>query len=245
MGFKLFSKKKAAPVVPCNRIESFETIMKIRQNIENQEKREALLVGRMQKLADEAKVKMAKGDKKGAIFAMKKRKLHETELAKIDNVKMTLETQAISLEGAASNVDTYNVMQTGSTTMKSIRKAFGIDKVDQMFDNMKDEMELHQEVNHAFTQPIDPTFADDDELLAELNALEKEGSNAAAAFSWPTMSSTKPTSPQPVKASSQTKEKKSRLALFEWETVERNAKEGRWRFCKELQYNPANSKKTI
>ena len=40
---------------------------------------------------------MAKGDKKGALFCMKRKKLYEAEADKIQNVKMTLETQVINL----------------------------------------------------------------------------------------------------------------------------------------------------
>ena len=52
-------------------------------------------------MVKEAKVKMAKGDKKAALFAMKRKKLYEAEVDKIQNVKMTLETQVINLESAA------------------------------------------------------------------------------------------------------------------------------------------------
>merc|ERR1712137_213165 len=119
-----------------------------------------------------AKKKMAKGDKKGALFCMKRKKLYETEIDKIQNVKMTLETQVINLESAAQNAETYKAMQAGTTTMKKIRNDVGIDQVDDVMDNIKEEMEMAQEINSAMAQSVDPILADDDELLAELNALE-------------------------------------------------------------------------
>jgi charged multivesicular body protein 4A/B len=99
-----------------------------------------------------------------ALFAMKRKKLFEQEVDKIQNVKMTLETQVINLESAAQNAETYKAMAAGSNTMKKIRQDVGIDKVDDMMDQIKEEME--------FAMPIDPYMADDDELLNELNALE-------------------------------------------------------------------------
>ena len=39
-------------------------------------------------------------------------------------------------------------------------------------DQIKEEMELAQEINQAISQPVDPLMTDEDELLEELNALE-------------------------------------------------------------------------
>ena len=68
---------------------------------------------------------MSKGDKRGALFAMKKRKMYDAEVAKIENVKMTLETQIISLEGATQNIETVQAMKSGNGAMQGIRKLFG------------------------------------------------------------------------------------------------------------------------
>ena len=118
---------------------------------------------------------MARGDKKGALFAMKRKKMYEAEAEKICNVKMTLETQAISLESAHQNAETFAAMKTGTQTMKQIRKDVGIERVDDIMDDMKEEMELANEVNSAIAQSVDPFMADDDDLLAELEELESAG----------------------------------------------------------------------
>ena len=57
----------------------------------------------------------------GALFAMKRKKLHDAELAKIENVKMTLETQVINLESASQNKDTFIAMKEGKNAMSKIR----------------------------------------------------------------------------------------------------------------------------
>ena len=103
---------------------------------------------------------------------MKRKKLFEAEIEKIQNVKMTLETQVINLESAAQNAETFKAMAAGSNTMKKIRQDVGIEKVDEMMDEIKEEMELADEINQAIAAPVDPFLADEDELLAELNELE-------------------------------------------------------------------------
>ena len=103
---------------------------------------------------------------------MKRKKLYEAEVEKIQNVKMTLETQVINLESAAQNAQTFQALQQGSKTMQKIRTEVGIEQVDDVMDQIKEEMELAQEINQAISQPVDPLMTDEDELLEELNALE-------------------------------------------------------------------------
>ena len=110
----------------------------------------------------------------GALFAMKRKKLYEKEMDKIQNVKMTLETQVINLESAAQNADTFKAMHSGTSAMKKIRNDVGIDKVDDMMDDIREEMEMANEISDAIAQPVDPLVADEDELLAELEELEAE-----------------------------------------------------------------------
>lgn len=148
------------------------TIVKLRESIATQEKREEHLQKKIEQVVADAKKKMAKGDKKGALFAMKRKKMFEAEFDKIQNVKMTLETQVINLESAAQNAETFKAMEQGSKTMKKIRTEVGIEKVDEVMDEIKEEMELAQEINEAIAQPVD-TLVDEDELLAELNELEQ------------------------------------------------------------------------
>lgn len=108
----------------------------------------------------------------GALFCMKRKKLYEAEADKIQNVKMTLETQVINLESAAQNAETFKAMEAGNKTMKKIRTEVGIEQVDDMMDEIKEEMELANEINNAIAQPVDPLLTDEDELLEELNELE-------------------------------------------------------------------------
>jgi chromosome segregation ATPase len=103
---------------------------------------------------------------------MKRKKLYESEAEKIQNVKMTLETQVISLESAAQNAQTFAALSQGSKTMQKIRTEVGIDQVDDVMDGIKEEMELANEINNAMAQSVDPFMTDEDELLEELNMLE-------------------------------------------------------------------------
>merc|ERR1712003_126054 len=150
------------------------TIVTLRQSIVTQDKREEHMGRKIDQVIDEAKKKMAKGDKKGALFAMKRKKMFEKEIEKIQNVKMTLETQAMGLESAAQNATTFNAMAQGNKTMKKIRKDVGVEKVDDIMDDIREEMEHANEVNEAM-QSMDPFLMDEDELLEELQEMEMNG----------------------------------------------------------------------
>ena len=108
----------------------------------------------------------------GALYAMKRKKLYEAEQEKIQNVKFTLETQVINLESAQQNAQTFQALKSGNTAMQNIRNEVGIEQVDDVMDEIKEEMEMAQEINQAIAQPVDPLMTDEDELLEELNALE-------------------------------------------------------------------------
>lgn len=151
-----------------------DAIIRLRTAVETQEKRENHLQKKIDNMVIEAKEKMAKGDKKGAMFALKRKKMYEGEMEKICNVKMTLETQVMNLESAAQNADTFNAMKSGTKTMKKIRTDLGIDKVDDLMDDIREEMDTAKDISDAMAQPIDGMY-DEDELLSELADLENMG----------------------------------------------------------------------
>ena len=161
------------------------TIVQLRESILNAEKREEHLERKIEATVQDAKTKLARGNKKSALFAMKRKKLYQAELDKLENVKMTLETQAIQLESAAHNQETFRAMESGNTTMARLRRAFGIDKVDTLMEDIREEMDLATEVNGAIGTPLDPYMEDDQDLLAELEALDDSPKQTSAAFSMP------------------------------------------------------------
>ena len=120
----------------------------------------------------QAKTKMSKGDKKGALFLMKRKKAYEQEIDKIQNVRFTLETQVMNLESATQNAETFKAMQEGSKTMQKLRQDVSVEQADEIMDAIREEIEMAQEINDAIAQPVDGLLADDEELLAELQQLE-------------------------------------------------------------------------
>jgi len=157
-----------------SRATTANTVVNLRENIATQEKREQHLERKIEQSVTEAKTKMAKKDKKGALFAMKRKKLYEAEVDKIANIKMTLETQVMNLESAAQNAETFKAMNAGKSAMTGIRQDTNIDTVDDLMDEIKEEMEMADEISNALAQPVDPLLTDEYDLLAELQELEAD-----------------------------------------------------------------------
>jgi charged multivesicular body protein 4A/B len=131
--------------------------------------RELFLAKKIVDVLQDAKNKKLGGDTRAALFAMKKKKLYESEIEKIQNVKMTLETQIFHVESSVYNAATVSAMSDGAKTMKKIHAEVGVDKIEDILDEIREEAEIGQELNNALGQQLDPV--DDDELLAELEEL--------------------------------------------------------------------------
>ena len=89
-------KKKEVKKAP----SSEEAMKSINMQIDHTEKRQMVLENKKTTLVQEAlKCKKAKNNR-GAIMALKKKKLIEQEMNKIDGMKVLLEQQKLQLEGS-------------------------------------------------------------------------------------------------------------------------------------------------
>lgn len=184
----LFGKKKAAAPTP----SPLESITKLRETLNVLEKREEFVQKKIDTVLAEAKVKAQKSDKKGALFALKKKKLYEEEITKLQGTKLTLETQIMALESATINVETLNAMKNATGTMKALHGNIDADAVDDLMADLQEERDIHNAISEAISRPGMEMF-DDEELnaeLAELEALEEEEVAAPVASKQPASNQT-------------------------------------------------------
>jgi charged multivesicular body protein 4A/B len=169
----LFGKKKpsAAPVpLPV------DTIKMLRDNLLVLEKREEHILKKIDGALAEARMKSSKKDKNGALFALKRKKMYEAEVSKLQGARITLDSQILALESAAVNIETFKAMKSGANAMKGMRGDIDSDKVDDMMDEIQEEKDIHDAISEAISRPGQDLF-DDEELLeelAELDALDLE-----------------------------------------------------------------------
>lgn len=166
-------KQQATTPAPKANIDVASSIMNIRQTIDTLEKRENFMQKKIEDQVKEAKVRLKKGDKPGAMYCMKKKKMYEGEITKLNGARMTLERQQLALESQATTMDAYNAMRQGNQTMQAQRGRVDAEAVEEEMENIREEIETSNEIANAIGQPIDDEF-DEAELLAELNDFEQE-----------------------------------------------------------------------
>ncbi|EGV63948.1 ESCRT-III subunit protein snf7 [Yamadazyma tenuis] len=106
--------------------------------------------------------------------ALKRKKGYETNLMKIENQIDTLETQLTAIEGANLNLETMKAMKQGATAMKQIHGEYDIDKVETTMDDIREQVELADEISEAISRPVGNDYVDEDELDEELAMLQQE-----------------------------------------------------------------------
>lgn len=171
----LFGKKKQqASAAPAP--SPMDTIKILRDNLVVLEKREEHIQKKIEQALLEAKAKSQKKDKNGALFALKRKKMYEAEIAKLQGARITLDSQILALESAAVNIETFRAMKAGANTMKTMRGDIDADKVDDIMDEIQEEKDVHDAISEAISRPGQDMFNDEEllEELAELDALEME-----------------------------------------------------------------------
>lgn len=163
-------KKKEKPANP---EEALNTINKLRGTLEDLDKRQKVLEAKARNELETAKEKNRQKDKRGALYSLKKKKMYEAEVAKLDASKMNLEQQIFMIEGAHTNTSVFESMRTAQATIANQHRNITVEQVDELRDQMEEHQQLQEEIADALTQPMGNLMnMDDDELMDELNQLE-------------------------------------------------------------------------
>ncbi|ORY27435.1 Snf7-domain-containing protein [Naematelia encephala] len=151
-----------------------DAIVGLRQQLLMLEKKEEFL---QKKIDEEMKKARANAttNKRLATAALRQKKAHENELDRIAGTRLTLETQVNAIESANLNAETMVAMKKGADALKGIHSSLKVEKVDQTMDAIREQMDLTNEISDAISNPVGMgNQIDEDELTAELEALEQE-----------------------------------------------------------------------
>ena len=153
-----------------------KAIVDLREHINLLTKRQSHLQTQILNQENEAKQFLHRGNKTLAKNALKKKKIYEAQLSKLDGTIESLEQQLFSIESASLNLETMRAMKQGATAMKAIHGSLNIDKVDATMDEIREQVELGEEISEAISKPmfVTGTEIDEDELDEELDLLAAE-----------------------------------------------------------------------
>ncbi|RPD80668.1 Snf7-domain-containing protein [Lentinus tigrinus ALCF2SS1-7] len=156
---------------------SRDAIVTLRQQLQMIEKKEEYLHKKVDEEMKKAKAN-AVSNKAAATAALRRKKVTEQELERLQNTRFQLEMQVNTLESASFNAENMAAMKKAAGALKDIHGKLSIDKVDQTMADIQEQMQLANEVGETISSS---TFVgvelDEDELKQELADLEQEELN--------------------------------------------------------------------
>ncbi|BFZ57519.1 ESCRT-III subunit protein snf7 [Savitreella phatthalungensis] len=148
-------------------------IVSLQSNLTFLEKRQAHLTKQAEEQEAEAKKNMH--NKRAAMAALRRKKQYENEVDKLEDHKRTVEQQLFMIQNANIQHETVQAMKQGAAAMKAINKGMNIEKVDKTMDEIRDQMDVSNEISEALSSTrLGYPQEDEDELTAELERMQQE-----------------------------------------------------------------------
>ena len=134
------------------------------------------LENRITSLQATAQSSVKAGNKISALSALRSKKLAEKTLQQRLDTLHQLEEVYIKIESAADQVEIVNAMETSAGVLKGLnQKVGGVERVDQVMDSLREEMEKVDEVQNVTAEPLTSgAVVDESEIDDELEAMEAE-----------------------------------------------------------------------
>lgn len=148
-----------------------------RDRIQQYQKRILVVLEREHEVAREC---LAKGDKRRALLALRKRKYQEQLLTKTDKQLENLEELTQNIEFALVQKDVMYGLQQGNEVLKTINKEMSLDKVEHIMDESAEAVAYQNEISEMLAGQI--TNSEEAEVQEELEALERQELEKQAAF---------------------------------------------------------------
>ncbi|KAF7355268.1 Vacuolar sorting protein [Mycena sanguinolenta] len=150
-----------------------EAIVVLRQQLQMIEKKEEHL---QKKIDQDLKIAKANAvsNKPLATSALKRKRFNETQLEQLRGQQMQLEMQVNTLESANLNKETMDAMKKAAQALADIHSGMSVAKVDQTMAEIQEQRAVADEITELISNPVGVDMGDQEELEAQLAALEDE-----------------------------------------------------------------------
>lgn len=150
-------------------------IIDLRGQIQLLSKKQTHLEQQIDELREKAKAYMQKKNTNMAKIQLKKSKMLENEMTKSLQQIENLEMQLFTIENANLNLETVKAIGKANSAMKEISTSMNVDKVEDTMDEVRENMDMNEEISEALTRPIGGSaYVDEEELEDELADLMLE-----------------------------------------------------------------------
>ena len=103
-------------------------------------------------------------------MCMKKKKMYEAEISKMEGMNMMLEKQKMAMESNMNNANVFDAMKSASSTIDQMQKNSNIDQFDELREKHEEQMDQNSEVMDFFKDYAEEGMDDADDMLNELEA---------------------------------------------------------------------------
>jgi len=155
---------------------SRDAIVGLRQQLQMIEKKEEYTQKKVEEELAKAKAN-AVTNKAASLAALKRKKMLENELEKLQGTKFQLEMNVNTLESAKMNQETMAAMKKAAGALKHIHGDLTMDRVDKIMSDVQEQTQLAVEIQDQISSGPIGTDLDDDELKRELEDLEQDQLN--------------------------------------------------------------------
>ena len=118
----------------------------------------------------QAKAKLNAGDRKGATLLMKKKKMYEKEISKLEGMQMFIEQQKLTMESNQNNANVFDTMKNAADQITELQKNADINDFDEIREQHEEQQEQQNEITDWFQQFAEEQGEDAEDLLGELEA---------------------------------------------------------------------------
>jgi hypothetical protein len=148
-----------------------ETMAQLRLNIDNMSKQEEFIATKIDEQMTAAATAMRAKNKTRALHCMNLKKMYEKRQADLERQKFNVEQQLMTLQTARVTVANMQSMKDGAQMLKRLQQQVSSDDAHETIVDIEAQMVESDAISSELALPMGAAKeADEDEMLAELNA---------------------------------------------------------------------------
>eukprot|EP01026_Neomeris_dumetosa_P069646 TRINITY_DN68964_c0_g1_i12.p1 TRINITY_DN68964_c0_g1~~TRINITY_DN68964_c0_g1_i12.p1 ORF type:complete len:232 (+),score=55.30 TRINITY_DN68964_c0_g1_i12:32-697(+) len=168
MGQLLSTKKHKKPKIT----EADKAVLSLKTQKRKLQDQRSRIVAVIDRELEIAKELVAAKKKERAVLALKKKKLNEAQLQRLDDWLLNVEQLLLNIETAKQQNRIYDALRSGADAVKEIQKEVSLEDVEQLREDTEEAKEYRDRVDEFLGQSL--TDVDVEEVLSEFQELESQ-----------------------------------------------------------------------